>query len=80
MPDNKTPKPKLEAIIIAAIPSIKDLAKRVSWLADNPLCREPTIAIAPTQKTKLAVTNPCEIEGPSDESGFRSLTSNQAPI
>ena len=45
--------------MIDEIPSKMDFVNRVELSFERPLCRGPTIAIAPTQKSKLAVTNPC---------------------
>ena len=43
---------------MAEMPSMRALAKRTPWSAENPSCRAPVTAMAPVQKRSDALTNP----------------------
>ena len=60
--ENITPIPNVEVKIIDDIKSNIDLANKVSWFPFNPLSKDPTIAIAPTQNNKLEDINPSDID------------------
>lgn len=47
------------------MPSSRDFAKSVLWSPVRPSFNAPTMAMAPTQNRRLAVTKPSEIEAGS---------------
>ena len=61
--ENATPTPREAAKTTELMPSSRDLAKRVVWSPVRPSCKAPTMAMAPTQNSRLAVTKPSAMEG-----------------
>ena len=58
MAEKTTPMPNVEAKMTAETASITDLARSVSGLLRKPASREPTTAMAPTEKSSVALTKP----------------------